>query len=452
MLLRRTVTNLDALERIEVGLQLLIVKFPLAGLLLCGNSIKICENAACGTLSTDGIRVKYNPAYILEVYGMEGDDGSVFRLAHEYLHVYLGHVPRRGDRDPRAWNMVGDLIINNMLKGVLGMPIPPGGISDIKGVTADNVEDAYDQYMALESKPPPDVVPPIAAPSDEEDDDSGDDEDDAESGNESGGEDSTPAESEATTGDEDGEDGEDDEDDESRGASRGYTMDLEEPAAGLEEHLADLTDEVQTVTALLKKINPQTITSLPAGLRARLEELNQPNAVPWTRLVLGEILRCIPGETPDWLDPKKSLYPRIFIPKMKTKDAATLVLAIDGSASVEQEHHRMFQSSVRPAIRKAKETHLLSFDERVTERLIIRHPHQLEEFKYEQGQHGYTSALEVFEYCDNLSTKPSVLVIETDGYVKHPDTPPSYKVVWVLTANGRELPWGVNYRMRSPWS
>jgi len=40
-----------------------------------------------------------------------------FVLAHEVMHLLLGHFSRRGARDPLVWNIAGDILINNMLDG-----------------------------------------------------------------------------------------------------------------------------------------------------------------------------------------------------------------------------------------------------------------------------------------------------------------------------------------------
>ena len=48
-------------------------------------------------------------------------------LAHELCHVVFAHFARRGDRNPRAWNIAGDLYINSLLRGA-GWTIPPIGV------------------------------------------------------------------------------------------------------------------------------------------------------------------------------------------------------------------------------------------------------------------------------------------------------------------------------------
>lgn len=40
-----------------------------------------------------------------------------FVLAHEVMHMLLGHFERVGARNPMMWNVAGDILINHMLVG-----------------------------------------------------------------------------------------------------------------------------------------------------------------------------------------------------------------------------------------------------------------------------------------------------------------------------------------------
>jgi predicted metal-dependent peptidase len=79
------------------------------------------------TAATDGLRVLYNPTFFMSLTPPE----RVFLVLHETLHVVFNHVTRRGDRDPRMWNMAGDYVINDLLIK-LGYLMPQGGLHDIK--------------------------------------------------------------------------------------------------------------------------------------------------------------------------------------------------------------------------------------------------------------------------------------------------------------------------------
>ena len=56
--------------------------------------------------------------YINQKFMQESSDDMMhFVLAHEVMHMLLGHFERVGARDPFMWNVAGDVLINNMLEG-----------------------------------------------------------------------------------------------------------------------------------------------------------------------------------------------------------------------------------------------------------------------------------------------------------------------------------------------
>jgi len=91
------------------------------------------------TAATDGQAVYVNPAFF-EKQTPEARDGL---LLHEVLHAALLHLPRRGGRDPQAWNVAADIVVNGILVRN-GFSIPEGGLRDI-GLERLSVEEVYDR-------------------------------------------------------------------------------------------------------------------------------------------------------------------------------------------------------------------------------------------------------------------------------------------------------------------
>lgn len=77
------------------------------------------------TAATDGRDVFVNPEFFnkLTPPAQEG------LLLHEVLHAALLHVPRRGARDAKLWNIAADIVINGMLIHD-GYTLPEGGLRD----------------------------------------------------------------------------------------------------------------------------------------------------------------------------------------------------------------------------------------------------------------------------------------------------------------------------------
>jgi predicted metal-dependent peptidase len=63
------------------------------------------------TAATDGRAIYFNEDFVSNLTFEE----TIFLLAHEVLHVALGHHLRRGERDLKAWNAAADFVINLLL-------------------------------------------------------------------------------------------------------------------------------------------------------------------------------------------------------------------------------------------------------------------------------------------------------------------------------------------------
>ena len=69
------------------------------------------DNELCKTCATDGKTIIYNDKFVdktpnLELRGV---------IAHEVLHCTGNHMTRRGERDPKLWNMACDYCINPLV-------------------------------------------------------------------------------------------------------------------------------------------------------------------------------------------------------------------------------------------------------------------------------------------------------------------------------------------------
>jgi len=66
----------------------------------------------CSTAATDGLKFYYNSRFIMMLKPKEVE----FLVGHEVLHVVYDHIGRRGNRDPRLWNIADDYAVNADLK------------------------------------------------------------------------------------------------------------------------------------------------------------------------------------------------------------------------------------------------------------------------------------------------------------------------------------------------
>jgi len=79
------------------------------------------------TAATNGVEVIYNPLFFMNLDFKE----RLGLVCHEVWHVAYSHMLRRGNRDPKVFNMAGDYVINLMLTNN-GYILPPNGLIDAK--------------------------------------------------------------------------------------------------------------------------------------------------------------------------------------------------------------------------------------------------------------------------------------------------------------------------------
>jgi len=73
---------------------------------------KVIEDDSIPTACTNGATLKYSPTWV----GKLPSNVVKAIVLHEVAHVLFGHNLRRGDRDPRLWNVAADLAINSHLE------------------------------------------------------------------------------------------------------------------------------------------------------------------------------------------------------------------------------------------------------------------------------------------------------------------------------------------------
>jgi predicted metal-dependent peptidase len=62
-------------------------------------------------------------------------------LLHEVLHAALGHVTRRGGRDPQRWNIAADIVVNGLIDEQ-GLVLPDSAVRDAN-LCGYSVEEVY---------------------------------------------------------------------------------------------------------------------------------------------------------------------------------------------------------------------------------------------------------------------------------------------------------------------
>lgn len=117
----------------------LVLDHPFFASLLLRKPMVSTHSVPTAAVNAHG-QVFYNPDFIdkLDVQQI------VFLLAHEIGHVIADHCTRRGDRDPKKWNIAGDAWINDMLQDAKVGRFIDGGV-DMPGSKDKTTDQIYNE-------------------------------------------------------------------------------------------------------------------------------------------------------------------------------------------------------------------------------------------------------------------------------------------------------------------
>ena len=141
----------NSIEKAKVRLML---KHPFFGSILLRRPMEATDEIPTACVTSEGA-IKYNPSFVESM----GFDELIFLLAHEAMHVALGHLPRMKDRDHKLWNYACDAVINETLIAEGVGEFIAGGIRML-GAQYRTSESIYDE-IASRLKPKEKTSPAI---------------------------------------------------------------------------------------------------------------------------------------------------------------------------------------------------------------------------------------------------------------------------------------------------
>ena len=128
----------DAREKLVTARIALLLKAPFFGNLATRLTLTNADSW-CPTAATDGRKFYYNSEFINELPPRQVE----FLVGHEVLHCVYDHMGRRGDRDPKLWNIADDYCVNqDLLEQKIGDMIP-SALYD-KKYKDQSAEEVYD--------------------------------------------------------------------------------------------------------------------------------------------------------------------------------------------------------------------------------------------------------------------------------------------------------------------
>ena len=288
------------------------------------------------TMATDGKCIYFNRTFVQN----STDDELLAVLFHEGLHVSLGHHLRRGNIDPRLWNMAADYAINLIVREAR-LSLPDGALLDQKyrGLTAEQIARLLKQKQPDQPEQP---QPPQGGGEGEGEGQGGsgagddtDDDQDQDDGQGQGGDDADDGEDDAPSGAPDNFD--------QPGEIWDAVDDAGERLGGddLAEAEETLRRDIIVAAAAEKAAGSGTIT-----LDDGVVEAAKAAAVDWVEALADFLNRAYAGEPTLAKPARRHLWEGNYFPSMQGVGGGDLVIAIDTSGSVSQDEAEQFASEI----------------------------------------------------------------------------------------------------------
>jgi predicted metal-dependent peptidase len=112
---------MSAESKIRAARTDLVLREPFFGALALG--LKMVPDPGCGTAWVDGRSMGYEPSFVESL----NHDQVTALVAHEVMHVAMGHPWRRDARSMKPWNVACDKAINGELRES-GFTLPPDAL------------------------------------------------------------------------------------------------------------------------------------------------------------------------------------------------------------------------------------------------------------------------------------------------------------------------------------
>lgn len=332
------------------------------------------------TAATDGRHLFYNTEFFKEL----SLEQVLFIVGHEIGHVMFEHFMRRGDRDPKIWNMAGDYVINLMLKeegiGTIG-DLQPLLDSKYKGMTAEQV---YDDLIESGAKPQETLDYHIDC-----------------SGNSGDGD--------------------------ANGNPSGVTMTDEERKA--------LSDEIRD--SVMKAAAAAGSGNVPGAIKKMIGDITEPK-MDW-REILQQAIQSSVRSNFTWTRPsRKSQHISAILPGMDPEMQIDICIAIDTSGSISTSMLQDFVGEVAGIMEQFSEYRLRiwQFDTKVYGYHEFTSDDAEDIHDYEIQGGGGTEFDANWKYMKKKGIEPSQLIMFTDGYPWNSWGDPDYcDTVFVIHGN-----------------
>lgn len=377
---------MDASKLFAKGRAGLILDHPFFGSLAMRLTVK--EDPNCETAWVDGKTIAYNPNWLTKL-SLDEIKGVI---CHEVMHCAARHMVRRGDRQPKRWNVAGDYAINQILVDA-HLTLPAGALvnSQYRGMSAEDI------YNSLPDDP----------------------------GN--GG-----------SGQGKGDPGKCGEVRDAPGKDGGTPSESDKAQADQEWRVAVTQAATQA----------KAMGTLPAGLDRMIGEIIDP-LVDW-REALKRFVDTAAKNDYRWTPPSRRHIGRgVILPSLRSEELGQVAVALDTSGSISEKQLNQFGSELTAILEAYRANATVIYcDSEIPADGIEEYTADDLPLTLKVKGGGGTSFIPPFEHL-NAGNPPACMVYFTDGECTRFPPPPEYPVLWVVDGRPFNPPFGeVTYLVR----
>ena len=350
----------------------------------------------CPTAATDGRRFYYNSEFVngLPLKQLE------FLVGHEVLHAVYDHMGRRGNRDPKLWNIADDYCVNwDLVEQRVGDKIPVALYdAKYKGMSAEEVYD--DLYENADKINIDELMKRLL--------------------------------DEHMDGDE--------------GDGEGEEGDGEKPGNGRpklsEAEKKEIRDEIKE--AVLAAAQASGAGNLPGGVKRMIKDLVEP-VMDWRELLQQQIESTVKSDF-TWARPsRRSWHMDAVMPGMKPGEQIDVVIGIDTSGSITDKDLKVFLSEIKGIMEAYDEYKItvMGWDTEVHNVGVFNSDNLEDIASFEPGGGGGTDPHCVWNYLQSNDIEPKKLIMFTDFcfFGWSPDDVEQYcDTVWIIKGNKEAKP------------
>ena len=355
-------------EKLVAARVKMLFKQPFFGNIACRlKLVDATDDGWCPTAAVDGRNFYYNRDFVNKLDLEE----TVFLVGHEVGHCIYEHFLRRGDRDPKIWNMAGDYKINAMLvRESIGRLIDKVKPLYDKKYSTDEwfTENVYDDLIQQGVTPQQTIDVHLEI----------DGEGDSKDGDGAGGD----------------------------GKGKRPTINRDDAKA--------ISDELKN--AIIQAAQSVGAGNVPGDVRRMIGALTEPK-MDWRQMIRVSLESNLVSDFTFMRPNRKSQFSNVVLPGMKKDQQIDIAIAIDVSGSISVQDSTDFLSEVQGIMDQFEsyKIRIWCFDTRVTgyDEFTSEDGRPITEFEITGG--GGTDFMANWNYMTENEIEPDQFIMFTDG-------------------------------------